>query len=463
MNDKTSKHIPRIVIAGTDSGCGKTSVSIGIMSALSSKGYKVQGFKAGPDYIDPSHHTHVTGLPSRNLDTWMIPKDGLLELFVHSAKNADISIIEGVMGMFDGYGAIDEYGSTAHTAKLLNAPVILVINAKSMARSSAAMVHGYKTFDKDTRVVGVIANRIASDNHFDYVKTSIEKYTDTPVLGYLKNDPDISIEERHLGLIPSSEGKTAEDIYHKLTANVLEHIDIELMLKLANDVGNIPYYEPSIFVEKPKTTHIKIGVARDKAFSFYYEDNLDILRHYGAEIVYFSPLTDDKLPEGLELVYIGGGFPEVFAEQLADSIGMRKSIKAFSDASLPLYAECGGLMYLCQSIQTFDGKTYPMVGILPAKSKMMSKRMSLGYITINVLQDNLLSKNGEVHRGHEFHWSDIELLGDVEYAYETVKRNGQSRKSDGLMVGNVLASYAHLHFASNLSLAERLIGSKIGS
>lgn len=462
MDNSINKHIPRIVIAGTNSGCGKTSVSIGLMSALASKGYKVQGFKAGPDYIDPSHHTYVTGLPSRNLDSWMISIDRILELFLNSAKDADISIVEGVMGMFDGYGATDEHGSTAHTAKLLNAPVILVINAKSMARSSAAMVHGYKTFDSNVKIVGVIANRIASENHFDYVKTSIEKYTNIPVLGYLKNDPDINIEERHLGLIPSSEGKTAEDIYHKLTENVLENIDIELMLELANDAGDLPNYEQSIFVDKPQKTDIKIGVAKDKAFNFYYEDNLDILRHYGAEIRFFSPLTDNELPEGLDFIYIGGGFPEVFAEQLADNVSMKKSIKAFADASMPIYAECGGLMYLCQSIQTFDDKIYPMVGVLPAKSKMMSKRMSLGYITITALRDNLLSKKGEVYRGHEFHWSDIEVFGDMEYAYETVKRQGQNRKHDGLMIGNVLASYAHLHFACNLNLVENLIGNKIG-
>jgi cobyrinic acid a,c-diamide synthase len=244
---------------------------------------------------------------------------------------------------------------------------------------------------------------------------------------------------------------------------VLENIDIELVMELANDVAEVPNYNSSIFTEIPKYSRIRIGVARDKAFNFYYEDNLDILGHYGAEFVFFSPLTDKELPNGLELLYIGGGFPEVFAEQLSDNNSMRKSIMEFVNASMPVYAECGGLMYLCQSIQTFDGKTYPMLGILPAKSKMMSKRMSLGYITINVVRDNLLSKLGETHRGHEFHWSDIEVLGDVEYAYETVKRRGRSRKSDGIMVGNVLASYAHLHFASNLSLVENLIGSKIGS
>lgn len=462
MGESKDKYIPRIVIAGTDSGCGKTSVSIGLMSALANKGYRVQGFKVGPDYIDPSHHSYVTGLTSRNLDSWMIPTDRLIELFFHGAKDADISIIEGVMGMFDGYGATDEHGSTAHIAKLLNAPVILVINAKSMARSSAAMVHGYKTFDNNVKITGVIANRIASENHFDYVKTSIAKYTDTPVLGYLKNDPSISIEERHLGLIPSSEGKIAKDIYYKLMQNVFDHIDIEHIVELANEAEELPNYEQSIFVKNSQKKDIKIGVAKDKAFNFYYEDNLDILRHYGAEITFFSPLTDKELPNGLDFIYIGGGFPEIFAEELADNISMRKSIKTFAETSMPIYAECGGLMYLCQSIQNFNGKIYPMVGILPARSRMMSKRMSLGYITINVLQDNLLSKIGETHRGHEFHWSDIEVLGDVKYAYETVKRHGRDRKYDGFMVGNTLASYAHLHFASNLSLVESLIKNKIG-
>jgi cobyrinic acid a,c-diamide synthase len=431
------------------------------MSALSRKNYKVQGFKAGPDYIDPSHHTHVTGIPSRNLDTWMIERDKLLELFEHSARNADIAIIEGVMGMFDGYDALDERGSTAHLAKLLEAPVILVINAGSMARSAAAMVHGYKTFDPNVRVVGVIANNIANENHFNYVKPAIEEYTQTPVLGYLQRDPAISIDERHLGLIPHAEGKVTEERYEKLTRNVLEHIHLERLIELASDVQALPKYTPSVFTVKSKLNNqIRIGVARDQAFNFYYEDNLDILRILGAELTFFSPVNDSSLPDNLDLLYIGGGFPELFAERLADNHEMRKSIKDFVDASMPIYAECGGLMYLAQSIRTFDGKIYPMVRILPVRSEMMSKRLSLGYITINIRRDNLLSNAGEVHRGHEFHWSTIEETGEVKYAYETVKHRRWESKPDGIMVGNVLASYAHLHFASNLSLAENLLHNK---
>jgi cobyrinic acid a,c-diamide synthase len=451
------KNIPRIVIAGTNSGCGKTTTAIGLMAALSRKNYRIQGFKAGPDYIDPSHHTHVTAIPSRNLDTWMIERDKLLELFEHSARNADISIIEGVMGMFDGYDALDERGSTAHLAKMLAAPVVLVINAQSMARSAAAMVNGYKSFDKNVQVVGVIANNIANDNHFNYVKPAIEEYTQTPVLGYLQQDPAISIDERHLGLIPHAEGKIADERYEKLTQNVLEHINLERLVELATDVRSLPKHTPSIFTVKAETNKMKIGVARDEAFNFYYEDNLDILRHLGAELIFFSPLNDSCLPDDLDLLYIGGGFPELFSEQLTDNNDMRKAIKDFADASMPIYAECGGLMYLAQSIQTFNGKTYPMVRILPVKAKMISKHMSLGYITINVRRDNLLSDAGEVHRGHEFHWSTIEEVGEVKYAYEMVKRRGRSRKPDGIIVGNVLASYAHLHFASNLSLARNLI------
>ncbi|MBM3235179.1 cobyrinate a,c-diamide synthase [Candidatus Poribacteria bacterium] len=456
MNNRL--HIPRIVIAGTHSGCGKTTTAIGLMSALSRKNYKVQGFKAGPDYIDPSHHTHVTGIPSRNLDTWMIERDKLLELFEHNARTADISIIEGVMGMFDGYDALDERGSTAHLAKLLGSPVILVINAGAMARSAAAMVHGYKTFDPNVRVVGVIANNIANENHFNYVKPAIEEYTQTPALGYLQRDPAISIDERHLGLIPHAEGKVNEERYEKLTQNVLEHIHLERLIELASDVQALPKYTPSVFtVKSTPNSKIRIGVARDQAFNFYYEDNLDILRALGAELTFFSPVNDSSLPGNLDLLYIGGGFPELFAEHLADNHEMRKSIKDFVDTSMPIYAECGGLMYLAQSIQTFDGKIYPMVGILPVRSEMVSKRLSLGYITINVRRDNLLSNAGEVHRGHEFHWSTIEETGEVKYAYETVKHRRRETKPDGIMVGNVLASYAHLHFASNLSLAENLL------
>ena len=449
---------PRIVIAGTNSGCGKTTVAIGLMSALARKGYKVQGFKAGPDYIDPGHHTHVTGIPSRNLDTWMIGRDRLLELFEHSARHANVSVIEGVMGMFDGYDALDERGSTAHLAKLLDAPVLLVINAKAMARSAAAMVHGYKTFDPAVRVVGVIANNISSENHLEYVRPAIEAATETPVLGYLPNDSEIVLAERHLGLIPHAEGQIAEQRYEKITQNVLEHVDLERLIEWASDVRKLPEYTPSIFTEKSKPHHpVKIGVARDEAFHFYYEDNLDILRAFGAELVFFSPLYDRSLPNDLELLYIGGGFPEMFVEQLADNSEMLRSIKGFAEASMPIYAECGGLMLLAQSIRTFDGRVYPMAGVLPVKSNMMPRRMALGYVTIRVRRDNVLSPAGAVHRGHEFHWSTVEEIGEVTYAYETVKRRGRAGKRDGIMVGNVLASYAHLHFASDLKLAENLV------
>ncbi|HIE28486.1 TPA: cobyrinate a,c-diamide synthase [Candidatus Poribacteria bacterium] len=472
-------NIPCILIAGTHSGVGKTTVTLGLMGALTQKALRVQGFKAGPDYIDPSHHTFITSMKSRNLDTWMLGENAVMELFFRSARNADIAIVEGVMGMYDGYSATDEHGSTAHLAKLLNAPVILVIDAKGMARSSGALVLGYQQFDKDVRLAGVIANNIAGERHFEFVKPAIEQATHIPVLGYLLRDAQMTMDERHLGLIPHREGKVEAERYDKMIQNAIAHIDLNHVVKLAKNAvlhGDCPNFKPGIFngrrrsrqddgkadiffarsgEKKPKS--VRIGVAYDEAFNFYYQDNLDILEHLGAEIVFFSPLNDEHLPPSLDLIYIGGGFPELFAKQLSENRSLMREMRAYVEAMKPIYAECGGLMYLGQSIDNFEGERAEMVGILPVRSAMQRKRLSLGYVEVEAQRDTIICAKGERFRGHEFHWSNLEEVGNVEYAYRSSQRSGKLIKQDGIVVKNVLAAYVHLHFATNRRLAENLI------
>lgn len=463
---------PRFLIAGTHSGVGKTTATLGLMLALKHKGYTVQGFKVGPDYIDPSYHTYATRVPSRNLDTWMMSRDVILELFERSAATADVSVIEGVMGLYDGFSGDNELGSSAHLAKILNAPILLVIDAKALARSAAALVMGYQKFDPDIHLCGVIANNIASPGHFEYIRTAIEAYTSVPVVGYIPCDPELAIPERHLGLIPHGEGKVMVECYHKLQSHVLTHVNCDRILELAKGYP-LPKFEKTLFLHAERRTtneelihpsffilhrsDLTIGIALDEAFNFYYADNLDILEYLGARLVKFSPLHDPHLPGKVDLLYLGGGFPELFARELAANKTMLQDIRAFIDDLKPVYAECGGLMYLAESLQTFEGDVFEMVGALPIRTTMIPKRMALGYTRAKVLRNTILCPKGGEVIGHEFHWSTLEERGEVIYAYETYKREGGPKKYDGILVKNVLASYLHVHFASNIQVAKRLV------
>ena len=467
---------PRIIIAGTHSGVGKTTIAIGIMSALVQRGYKVQPFKVGPDYIDPTYHTYVTGRASRNLDTWMMGKAGVEKSFLNSASSADISIIEGVMGLYDGFSGSDERGSTAHLAKLLNAPVLLVIDGHSMARSAGALVLGYKNFDPGVNIIGVIVNNIASPRHLKYVKESIERYARVKVIGHLFRNENMRIKERHLGLIPEQELRGEENRYKFIRKVIEENVDIDGIVRIAtkNKTPNLLYMNfrsvgatfmtPVVAgrMNPTPTPRITIGVARDKAFSFYYQDNLDLLEDHGARLVYFSPMSDISLPEGLDLLYIGGGFPEVFAKELSMNKRMLKDIKRFGENGGHIYAECGGLMYLCEGIKTFDGKTHKMVGLVPRTAVMNNKRMALGYVKIKALKDNLLIPKGSSIKAHEFHWSSLDGNNKIDYAYTISKGDGIEEKKDGIMIYNVLASYSHVHFGQDNRLVEHLINSAKG-
>ncbi|MDP6924129.1 MAG: cobyrinate a,c-diamide synthase [Candidatus Scalindua sp.] len=452
--------MPRIMIAGTNSGVGKTTVTLGIMSAMVQKGIKVHGFKAGPDYIDPSHHTFVTGNASRNLDTWMMGENACLELFERSAANAEISVIEGVMGLYDGSIDSSGHGSSAHLTKLLNTPVILVVNARGVAQSAGAVVMGFTRFDKDVNLAGVILNNIASQNHYDYVKEAIEASCSVTVLGYLKKESDITIPERHLGLIPSEEQKVNSDLYDKLGQMVRKTINIDRLQELAGSAGAFPEYDKLIFTERDSSLEVTVAVARDSAFCFYYQDDIDLFEALGAKIVEFSPLNDKSLPDGIDGIYMGGGFPELFADRLTKNESMMSSIFEANKQGTVIYGECGGMMYLLEKLIDCDGRSFKMSSVLNGTSRMEKRRQGLGYVIVEAASDNVICSKGETFRAHEFHWSKLQDVPDsTVFAYNTRKSNGKRTGVDGICNSNVMASYTHIHFSSNPKLAVNLLSS----
>ncbi|MBU7592500.1 cobyrinate a,c-diamide synthase [Metabacillus halosaccharovorans] len=445
----------RLVIAGTGSGVGKTTLTIGLMSALIKRGLIVQGFKCGPDYIDPSYHTAVTKRASRNLDSWMLSHDHVIDILHHGSIGADISIIEGVMGFFDGKNPETNEGSTAEISIITKSPVLLVVNCESMARSAAAIVKGFQLFSDGPNIVGVIANKVGSEGHYQLVKKAIEKECLVPVVGYLKRELNIEIPERHLGLIPSIERGELDSFFHTLGDLVSETIDIQKLVELAAS-DPLPSNEGSSLFKTEKEQIVKIAVAKDAAFNFYYPENLEMLESKGADIFYFSPLKDEELPSDIDGLYIGGGFPEEFAQQLEKNQKAKHSIKKFIEQGLPTLAECGGFMYLTESIRTTEKKTYQMAGVIPGKVHMQQTLAALGYREISGQNDNYLLKN-VVAKGHEFHYSTYESTEDnIPYAYETKGLRGI--KKEGYLLENVVAGYTHFHFGSNPDMVDNLIG-----
>ncbi|OEH93125.1 cobyrinate a,c-diamide synthase [Bacillus solimangrovi] len=434
----------RIVIAGTGSGVGKTTITLGIMAAMQQQGYTVQGFKCGPDYIDPTYHTAVTGRKSRNLDSWMLSHDVVKDIYNHGSEGADISIIEGVMGFYDGKNPKSDAGSTAEISVLTDSPVILVVNCASMARSAAAIVKGFQCLSTEPNIVGVIANRVGSEGHYKLVKAAIEQECNVPVVGYLKREQEIEIPERHLGLVPSIERGELNGFFNSLGNLVSETVDIEKLyeLSLTNELQSV---SNSMFAPA-QTKDLRIAVAHDAAFNFYYKENLELLEAQGAKVEFFSPLNGDVVPDEVDGLYLGGGFPEEFAEQLAKNDDVKQSIQDCIEGGMPTLAECGGFMYLTEAIETTEGHRFPMVGLLPGIVKMQHKRAALGYRVITGSEDNfLLSSNAEA-KGHEFHYSTYQCLEPLSYAYKTKGMRGI--KEEGALRFNLVAGYTHLHFAS---------------
>ena len=434
----------RLVIAGTGSGVGKTTVTIGLMAAFRKKGLAVQGFKCGPDYIDPTYHTAVTGRVSRNLDSWMMEHDLVKEIFNRGSKGTDLSIIEGVMGFFDGKNPKADTGSTAEISTITESPVILVVNCASMARSAAAIVKGFQCLSNGPNIVGVIANRVGSEGHYRLVKTAIEQECGIPVAGYLKREQELTIPERHLGLVPSIERGELDDFFNRLGEIIEETIDLELLYELASAPA-LPQVDNGLFAQHMNQT-VRIAVARDAAFNFYYQENLDLLESYGAKLVFFSPLHGEVLPKNVDGLYLGGGFPEEFAKTLSRQHHVIQSIKKEVENGLPTLAECGGFMFLTEAIVTSDGERFPMAGIVSGEVVMQTKLAALGYREVTGKEGNFLLPEGLQAKGHEFHYSTYMPNEEQPYAYETKGMRGV--KEEGVLKGNLVAGYTHFHFAS---------------
>ncbi|MHB8172685.1 MAG: cobyrinate a,c-diamide synthase [Thermincolia bacterium] len=451
--------MPRIMLAGTHSGVGKTTLTTALLAAMTRKGYRVQPFKVGPDYIDPGYHKLATQRFSRNLDPWMLGEDGVKELFARSAVTGDFSIIEGVMGLYDGSSPINDFGSSAHVAKLLKTPVILVVDVKSMARSAAAVVLGYLNLDPEVPVVGIILNKVGSHSHYLMVKEAIASVCDIPIVGYLPKNKAVEMPERHLGLVPTVENQTLGAALEALVEEIGKTVDLNMIIEIARSAEPLEVgFSGVVFPEQKAPAKVKIAYALDEAFNFYYEDGLELLEAFGAQMVPFSPLKDNALPPEVGGVYIGGGFPEMFLEQLASNSSMIESLRDAHQRGMPIYAECGGLMYLTRAIIDFHGKKYPLVGLVPGVCRMQQRLADMGYVTVLSKQDNLLSCHGEEYRGHEFHYSTLEADAEqFPWALELTKNRDGSVKQEGYAEGNLLASYVHFHFGANPRLAKNFV------
>ncbi len=442
-----------VMITGTHSGVGKTTVSLGLMAALTRRGMSVQPFKVGPDFIDPSHHTAISGNPSMNLDSYIMGTKGVCRTFA-KYQNSDISIIEGVMGLYDGIEST-QIASSAHVAKTLGIPVLLVINIHGMSRSAAAVAKGYQMLDPDVNIAGLVLNQVGSPRHLKLVEDALKaEGIDIPVIGSLPSNRELSLPSRHLGLYMAHEqmqdyDKLADFIDANVDMNALLGIssipDIPINIKKINEDGNKEIY-------KEKRFNVIIGVAMDGAFCFYYQEMLDELQGLGAKLVFFSPMSDD-LPD-IDGLILGGGYPELFPAELSSGSALTGIRKAAVDG-MPVYAECGGLMYLGKSLEV-KGKTYEMAGVLDTRSSMVGRFQALGYTEAEVVCDNPLSLKGQVLRGHEFHYSITECDRDARFAYSMHRGKGIEDAKDGLMVYNTLAGYMHTHPAS--ASMERFVG-----
>lgn len=433
----------RVILAGTGSAVGKTTISTGIMKALSEK-YNVQPFKVGPDYIDPSYHTLATGNTSRNLDSFFMSPSQIRDSYNKAMEGKDMAVIEGVRGLYEGIDSIDDTGSTASVAKALDAPVILIINSRSLVKSAAALVIGFRELDKDINIAGVILNKVKNKSHYLKTKRSIEEITGVEVIGGIKRDDKIAINQRHLGLVPAVEKKNSLAHIDSWSEMIKESIDLDRLVEIMKGAPKVSSNLEPIW-NRLNRQKVKIGVAFDEVFNFYYKENIESLEANGAKVEYFSPLKDENLPD-VDGIYIGGGYPELFSKELADNKTMISDIKQFHLNDRPIFAECGGLMYLMNSIH--DDR---MVGAYPYKSVLTDRVQALKYTITEVQEDNIISKKGEIINGHEFHYSKVLVdEGNLKnkLAFKILRGKGSYNNQDGFMERNTLASYVHTHVAA---------------
>ncbi len=442
--------LPTMVIAGTNSGVGKTSVTLALVTALRKKGLKVQTFKVGPDFLDPSYLRQASGRPCYNLDGWMSSRAYVEELFQRTTRDADVAVIEGVMGLFDGADPKSSEGSTAEIARWLQAPVFLIVNAHGQARSLAPLVKGFSQFESGVKIEGVIANQCGSDRHRDWLKTSLETSGLPPLLGAIPRGGLPTLPSRHLGLVTADAQILSPSVLDHLASVFEQQVSVEALIQKArrSPARNLPQVTSS---EETPNKKVRLGYAWDEAFHFYYPDNLDKLKAGGAELIPFSPLRDSRLPQGLDGLYFGGGYPEEYAQVLSENQALMDDIRTLASSGRSIYGECGGLMYLSQGIETLDGGRKPLVGLLPVWTKMCRRLRILGYVEIGLMKDSLFGPEGTTLRGHEFHYSELmaDPCQDREWQaiYQVRRRRSENIIQEGFQKGNVLAGYAHLHWA----------------
>jgi cobyrinic acid a,c-diamide synthase len=445
-----------LVVAGERSGVGKTTVTLSLLAFLRRRQASVQSFKVGPDYIDPMFHEAVTGRPCRNLDPVLTSEAYVQQCFVRHAQAVDFALVEGVMGLFDGASGTDDWASTAHIARSLNLPVLLVLDCGRLSRSIAAVAHGYRSFDPRLQIAGLVLNRVGSDRHLDLLKAALEPLN-LPILGIFRRQDDITIPDRHLGLVPAaelSELRSVLDRLADLAETCFDWSRLLPLLKKPQEANSI--LSPAPVPPAPRSSPLRIAIARDRAFSFYYPDNLDLLQQLGAELVPWSPLSDSGLPEQVQGLYLGGGFPEVFAEALADNQAAQASVRSAIQTGLPTYAECGGLMYLAEHLIDFAGQTWSMVGVLPTTAQM--GRLTLGYRRAMAQQDSPLVAAGTTVWGHEFHRSVLSVQSATPL-YQTQRYDSHSPQTgEGWQQYQIHASYVHLHWGARPELPSRFLG-----
>jgi cobyrinic acid a,c-diamide synthase len=437
------------IIAGTNSGSGKTTVTIGLMRLLCRQGYRVAPFKTGPDYIDPAFHSVATATASHNLDTYLLGEETVRYLFAKYSQNSDVAVVEGVMGMFDGIGE-EGGGSTAELARTLGLPVILVVSCKALYQSVAAIVNGFVHFDKRVRVAGVILNHVYSDEQFAFLQHYIEQQCGVACLGYLPPDDGIGLESRHLGLIQAGEVDALIEKTDRIADLMSQHIDMARLLEVTRTKPQ------QLSTRKPEGFDIslqglKLGVVRDKAFSFYYRANLDLLEENGAELHYFSPLADVELPKEINALYLGGGYPEVFARELSENHTMLESVRSAAENGMPVYGECGGLMYLTEGISPTEGEFYPMCGLFGCRTEMTARLQHFGYCRVEW--------KGVLTLAHEFHHSQLISTSETpnyRFNFNIEKPENHLLWQGGLCYKNVLAGYPHIHFYSDAAFFRKL-------
>lgn len=462
-----ARRSPGLIIAGTHSGCGKTQVSLALAAALAGRGVMVQGFKVGPDFIDPSHMSAVTGRPAHNLDGWMLSRFAVENLFQRHGSGADFCLVEGVMGLFDGASGGDETGSTAQMAKWLGLPVVLMVDARAQGRSVAALVQGFRDFDTGLRLAGVILTQVGGPGHVAVLQEALAAaLPDLPCFGFLPRRPDLALPSRHLGLcLPGDVGWNAARL-GAFSGWIEQGADVAGLMTLAG-ANPAPSGLPGTGIpgRGPGKTLVRLGVALDHAFCFYYRENLDLLIRAGVEPVFFSPLVDTSLPEGVQGLYFGGGYPELHARTLASNQAMRRAVLAAALEAMPIYAECGGLLYLLESLEDMHGRVWPMTGVFALRGRMHATLQSLGYRSVVFARDCLLGPAGTMVRGHEFHYAALaagqdahtaaDPCGDEHAPYTVRDRRGRESRA-GFLRRNTLGSFIHLHFGSAPQVAEHL-------